>query len=814
MPNSPLRTKLLLAFTLLILGFSIIPASAQTEPITMNVTPAFQGYFKYGEWLPVWVNLENSGPDLEGEVQVRVVRDFEQITYAVPVSLPSGARKRIPVYVLPNNFSHELKVDFVINDELIQSQKIVVQPQPNINYVIGIAARERGALALLPGIRLPGNRSSVLVDVALENLPERPEALRTLDSLILNDIDTSSLTPAQTQALVGWVQQGGRLVIGGGAGALQTTAGLPDELLTLQPDGLTEIESLDELTEYAGTSSIEVPGPFVVTTGEILQGQTLAEQGDDLLIQEVKSGKGYSTFVALDLSTSPFNAWTGTYAFWETLITPGATYPNWMPPDMSERQMTTGPIGNALSNIPSLDLPSASAIVILLAIYIILVGPVNYLVLRWRKKLQWAWVTIPLITLIFTAMSFGIGYAKRGTDLIINKIAILQPQPDGPAQVSSYLGLFSPANQAYQIEVTGNNLLSPMENYYSPWSSTMGPGGSGNLTFVQSDPSLVRGLTVNQWSMQSFMTETSLEGVHQVSSDLRIDGEELVGTITNDSGYSLKDVILIFRPNYTRLGDLEPGESAEVNLPFTNFGDRTFGSSMSWRIFDDEFTPSMMGPPPRELEFKRMVLEAVLDQEIFYGSRFDPSQDHSAKELDATLPEAQVVAWMDNAPPEVRINGQIPQESATALYVSPVSYQIPESGEIIIPPGMIPGLIAEMPFSGGVCGPDTASLWIEQGEAVVEFILLPEFTNINLDTLQFAIHTDGGWVNSPDIAIYDWENDQWQPLVNPIIGENVIADPIYYINPEGLVRIRLSPSNQELRGGGCYFFGLGLKGRR
>jgi len=130
MPKPSLRIKLILTFALIILGAMVVPnpVMAQSQAIIMSVEPAFQGYFKYGEWLPVWVNLENNGADLLGEVRVSVTRDFEQVTYAAPVSLPAGARKRLPVYVLPNNFTHELKVDLIVDELALQSQKVVVQP--------------------------------------------------------------------------------------------------------------------------------------------------------------------------------------------------------------------------------------------------------------------------------------------------------------------------------------------------------------------------------------------------------------------------------------------------------------------------------------------------------------------------------------------------------------------------------------------------------------------------------------------------------------------------------------------------------------
>ena len=49
----------------------------------------------------------------------------------------------------------------------------------------------------------------------------------------------------------------------------------------------------------------------------------------------------------------------------------------------------------ALQNLPVLALPSLNILAVLLGVYIVFVGPVNYLVLRRLKKLDWGWVTIP-----------------------------------------------------------------------------------------------------------------------------------------------------------------------------------------------------------------------------------------------------------------------------------------------------------------------------------------------------------------------------------------------------------------------------------
>jgi hypothetical protein len=787
-----------------------LAAPVDGSAITMEVAPAYQGYFKYGEWLPIWVTLNNSGADLQAEIHVRVSGSYANSIYALPVSLPAGAHKILPVYVLPNNFSHELKVGLISAGETLLTENLTIRPLPNINYLIGIVARERGALSLLQGIRLPSNRTQILVDLTLDELPERISALNSLDCLVINDTDTSSLTPEQKSALLAWVQRGGRLVIGGGVGGMQTVAGLPHELLPVIPTAVTDLSKIVALEDFADSTSIRVPGPFVVATGEVKSGLTLASQDGIPLIQEKAIGSGFTSFVALDLNASPFDAWTGTTAFWETLITPGADYPSGMPPDMSPRQMMLNSINNALNNLPSLDLPSARWLAILLAVYIVLVGPVNYFLLRWRKALNLAWITIPAITLVFSGMSFGLGYAKRGTDIIINKVAIARAQPDSPAQVYSFIGLFSPANLSYEIEVEGDHLLSPATmDYYDPWAATLPE--IQDVTYLQGNPGVVRGLTVNQWSMQSFVAETTWE-IGTLTGELAIRDGALVGTVTNHTGYFLEDVVVVLQSDFARLGDLGDGDSVAVNLKIGDFEQQMFSGGISWRIFEPKNDP-ISGQTSRETEFKRMILEGILDQAFMYGEGFNPNSIQSAKDLDY-VPEVTIFGWIDEAPPQLLVNGNVPQETASTLYLTQLPYVFPLDGKIKVPVGMIPGVVVEMPISGGFCGGSAStSVWFDRGETVMEFILPGELRNLELDKLQLFIKSDSSWITIPKIELYHWESQAWETLENVQSGYNNLPNPTSWISPEGLLRVRLTLENIG-QGGGCYYTGLGLEGTR
>jgi hypothetical protein len=787
-------------------AWSAAPPSAPPG-LKMEAKAAFAGYFKHGEWLPVWVGLENSGPDLEAEARVRVTGSWGATTYAAPALLPTGSRKRIPVYVLPNNFSHMLEVELVTDEGLLLAQQVPVDPQANINYLVGVIAPKRGALSFITGASLPGQgRPISLIDLPLGDLPERPEALHSFDCLILNDTDTSSLTPAQKTALKTWVRQGGRLVVGGGAGGSRTATGLPEALLPLMPGGVAEIEALPALADFAEGQAIRVPGPFVVTTGQDGQGRTLVAQDGLPLVREQAIGSGFVDSVALDLAVSPFDAWVGTTAFWEQLLSPGAAYPEWLPPDVSDRQLKAGQMAYALSRLPALDLPSIRGLSLLLITYVLLVGPINYLVLGWRKRLHWAWVSVPLMTVAFSAGAFGMGYALRGSDLILNKIAVIELQQEGTASVASYLGLFSPTRQSYEIEVQGRGLLSPLNPEYDPWGGGGANTGS-EMIFVQGEPGFVRGLTVNQWSMQAFMTERVLPDFGRIESELQVNREALTGAVRNETAYAVSDALLVWGDHFARLGDLRPGQEVAVTMDLPDLPDLGFGQPLSIRLVEEELKQSGSGDPPPEAELKRMIIESVFEQ----GGRFGSTAPGFG--LGGTAGSHRGLAllgWLNEAPPEVRVAGRTPTHQTTALLYAPVPVHLSDRGDISLPPGLLPGRLVEMPEEGTTCGPGTAALWLERGHAIFEFQLPDEIQGIQAERLSLLIGAEGGgWWQPPDLAVYDWDAETWINIDEAVVGVNAVTDAAGTISETGLIHVRLA---SEANRGGCLYVELGMEG--
>jgi hypothetical protein len=289
---------------------------------------------------------------------------------------------------------------------------------------------------------------------------------------------------------------------------------------------------------------------------------------------------------------------------------------------------------------------------------------------------------------------------------------------------------------------------------------------------------------------------------------------QIVGTIHNTSGTLLSDAVLLLGSDILRLGDIKPGQSVPVELKLTaDLNDKMYGAPLSWRIFESEYSGGI-GPPPQDIEFKRMVIEATVDQQFYKFTPAVPMQAETAAELDASN-EVLLLGWLEGSPPEVQVNGQIPQQQGVTLLLAHLPYNFPAHGEIRIPPGLIPGVITELPISAGPCGNSGTALWFNGGQAVFEYLVPPEINDIQLQNLLVTIHTDGAWTNLPTLEIYDWEANDWGFLEAAPTSLTEVPNPDPFVSSAGLVRLRLSLDNPIAGGGGfCIYTGLGIEGSR
>ena len=647
----PVRAALASAVAGLLLLGIIAPSlvgAAGTGP-TMAARALLQGHVRQGSWFAIAVDLENAGPTVTGELRVAGGAD-SKTRFGTPVELATGSRKTYLLYAQPPTFGGKMKVQLVNGDQVIAEATVATAIHDQSQLVVGVVsenpARIVSELKLLPS---QSGAAPAIVPLTPADLPERIQAWSALDRIVWQDVDASTLTPAQLACLRGWLAGGGRLVIVGGTAGADSLAGFPDALLPYRPDAVLDIDPAvlrpilggvpdksATLTAYAGA-----PGT----------GRVLATSGDRVIAADLRIGNGSVTLLGFD----PTTRWIADGDTWDT--------PLWrrlLPARVanSTSLVDDSTIVSAVMNLPSLALPPIGGIMVLLLGYILLVGPVNYLVLRRLDRREWAWVTVPALIVVFTAGSFGIGGLLRGSDVIIHEVGIVRGAPGATdATIQSYLGIFSPSRATYQVKVAGDALLSPPMN-----GDVFGNGTSTALDVLQGDPSRVRDLDVGFGSIRTIRADASATGPDVTATLTVVDGH-LNGSVTNRSAGTLEATAIVVGSSATSLGDIAPGATVNVNLALT--GSNPNGVSLSERIFGPQ---NWDGSALNEQQQRTLVRRSVIDQ-----IGYDPTTGFpNAIPADS----ATLMAWSTQPVVPMEIEGQKVRRMANILTEIPLAYAL------------------------------------------------------------------------------------------------------------------------------------------
>jgi hypothetical protein len=669
---------------LLLDPIAALPASAVDVPV-MEASAMLQGHARVGSWMAIRVHLRNDGPAVVGEL--RLAGGAQGRTrFGTSVDLPTQSEKDYILYAQPPAFARAIDVALVADGRTVATKSVSFSVHDSTQLIVGIVAEQPQRIVpqlnLLPAAN---GQATAIVPLSAADLPDRVEAWGALDRLIWQDVD-SQITPGQLAALRGWLAGGGRLVIVGGTGGPSVLAGFPDDILPFRPTATVDIapEILTGLVGKLPATATDVPA----LGGAAGRGRPLVVSGDRVVAADAPYGIGAVTILGFDPSTGWIAASSSTQALWRRFL-PARSASGVINED---GQMVT-----AVSQLPALALPPIGGLLALLVGYILLIGPINYLVLRRLDRREWAWVTMPILIVVFAAGAYAFGASLRGLDVILNEVAIVRGAPDateGTAQV--YLGVFSPSRGTYQLDIPGGALVS------STLTGDLG-GDTAVLDVLQGDPARIRDLVVGFGSLRTVRAETAAV-VPRIQADLSLVDGTLQGTVRNLSDQILEKPAVVLGGSVVVLKDLAPGGQQSLSLPVRQVNQ---GQSLSDRILGQAFfgDPSVSDRTSQQT----LVRHSIIDQ-----LTFDPTiQSSGALQSDSPV----LLAWGSRRVLDVTVSGQVPRRTGNVLFFIPLSMRV--RGASVFEGDLIKSSIVSL--DGGFFNKDQFSINMGRGTVTMAY---------------------------------------------------------------------------------------------
>lgn len=546
--------RLILLLVLTLLQHPLLPVAAQEQPaeqapIKLQVEAGYDGSYRVSQWFPITVIASNDGPDIQGVLEWRYPTQDDNQIFRREIDLPRGARKRIMLQALSNNFARTAELRLLVNNQVVASEQLRIDPIEAEQFVVGIISSDATLLNSLAALSFNVTSGTSIVRLDPAFLPTQEMMLAGMDAIFIHDTVTADWSDEQRAALGLWVRLGGQLVVSGGANAEFTAPGLAD-LLPVSITGLESDVPLTSLKRFVPQDPLPEGSSTTVSRFMLQPGAVALDDAQLLTTRPV--GNGQVIFTAFDVSV--LRAWTGEPELWEDVLEPAALFA----PAAAFRWQNSNLLPTVLQ-LPALNLPSFWVLVLYIAGYILVVGPLNFLVLRRLKRIDLAWLTIPATVLLFVAGTYGASFLLRGIRPQVFQASVVQGfEGAEQGQATVFLGIFSPQRNTYELTFPAETLVS---------MGRFDTNSLVDLPLVWTDAATyLRDVLVDVSSLRTFIVEQTVPVNVQVRSNLQRTGRQIAGDIQNVGNTPLNDALLVYGDTAESLGSIAPGATQTVSF--------------------------------------------------------------------------------------------------------------------------------------------------------------------------------------------------------------------------------------------------------
>lgn len=604
-------TKAIFVMTLGFLMFLFMEDTTLAQAqIKISVEEGIDGKVKEGRGFPLKVTVENTGSDFKGDLLFDYAPSYQTGgARALPIDVPANS-KRTYTLSIPG-FNDEIRHNS--NQQTIhlfqgsweKGKEIKFKGDkrltPNFIYsnytTIGLLSENPDRLKGIKGANMGGNRVETLT-LTKENVPEEKSGFQMLDYIIIDQFNISELSQDQQSALKSWVDTGGVLFIGG-APHLEDTLG---SVADMAPLTLGEESTLSDTSIFNVKKNIEASfNSLAIFKGTVKpESDVLVEQGGIPLVVKSSEGLGEVWQTAYSLGDPELNAWEGYDEWFANVLS--KTEPYFLlgqsNGDQSFLERIYYEVADSNELFPTTNF-KVSTLVIILIIYLIVLVPLLYFLLRKVDKREQAWWIIPAISVLVSSGIFITGAKDRISKPHLNQMSVLKVEEDKSVHGISAFSALSNSGGDYGFVSDKHNLE------ITPARVRNSAGGVDQYKFaveeIKKDKRSITFRDVEYWSTRTLLGTSEKEEVGRFIPELVLEDQTISGTIQNDFPYDFTDVYIWSGSRMYHLGDMKAGETLNVDKKLsTNYLSSPTGVSRN-----------MSAPLPNQQNIKQQKKERL-----------------------------------------------------------------------------------------------------------------------------------------------------------------------------------------------------------
>ncbi|RXT13525.1 hypothetical protein [Ammoniphilus sp. CFH 90114] len=520
-----------------------LTAEAENNKLNMaiSVDVPLDGIYKNGKMVRFYVTMKNQDQPFTGEMVVQSVEMGHTQILSQPkqFQIETDEQKTVEIDVhsdqLMNAWRH-VGISILQGGEELEWIP-VTGLQPQHEWVIGVISRDSNAFHFLSMAHPEQGRNLTIKQIKPSSLPKESILMNHLDVLAIGDL-AEGLEKEQSEAIKEWVLSGGVLVVSGGRSYESTVKYLGDIL----PYSSEETQTRKISQDIEMLSEMKPPVDQVSVLKEATE-----------TFHAVSFGKGTILTVAYDVTEEPIASWQGNKALWQQVMK------RWLLDSVTRKDM------RAISDYGLMELsymtpgvtpPHFPLISSIWIVYILIVTPGLFLLLKRRGKREWAWFLIPSLSIFLTAGIYGLGKYMVAKDDVVHTVSAIDILHDQQAEVNSATSFLMIDGGTFTVEQVEGATLIPNHRGRTESTESVITFENGSFQFRK----------IPYLSMKEAYAHSLRKDVGYIENKLYIDEERVKGKVRNLTVFDLKNVLVTVGMQEIHLGDLPRGKDIEVDV--------------------------------------------------------------------------------------------------------------------------------------------------------------------------------------------------------------------------------------------------------